>query len=288
MLEYFTKIDEIDPAELRAGLEQAATRPDWVLLDVRQPHEYRDGHLPGAVSIPLAQLDERLGELDSTAETFVYCSTGERSRAAAGILLHRGFRRVRSVAGGYRSWQGMTAQGMPQADLSIFNAVSKPEQHVALAWSLEDGARRFYQHVSDRMGDTPRGRLFAELAQDEIGHQQTLEAVYEGLTKTKPGADFPTGCLPDGYVPGAMEGGYRVAEVLAKLPDLTDQAVIELAQAVEANAYDHYLFLERQEADGNSQRVFEVLAGEERRHLQRLTRALDALFMQDGPGTPVK
>jgi rubrerythrin len=67
---------------------------------------------------------------------------------------------------------------------------------------------------------------------------------------------------------------------MAKGADLA--AVCELALAVESNAYDHYLYLQRVVADENSRRVFEVLAGEERRHLQRLGDALDEILRRSG------
>jgi rhodanese-related sulfurtransferase len=59
----------ITPAALRAGLE----RGDTVLLDVRPPEEFHAGHLPGAVSIPLAELPGRLVELPADALVVTYC-----------------------------------------------------------------------------------------------------------------------------------------------------------------------------------------------------------------------
>jgi rhodanese-related sulfurtransferase/rubrerythrin len=285
MLEFVHDVQEVSATELREELERPGVRPDLVLLDVRQPMEYQAGHLPGAVSMPVAELGDRLAELDPQLAIVIYCTAGVRSRAAAGILLHHGFAQVRHLTGGYQSWHGQKAQGMPAASLDWFTAVSAPEQHVALAWVLEDGARQFYQQTSKILGGSRCGQLFAELARAEEGHKQLLLAVYEGLTNRPAPAEFPLGLLPEGVDRGVMEGGFRVTEAVAVARQLEKEAVCELAIAVEVNAYDHYLLLQRQATDENSQRVFEILAGEERRHLMGLTRELDELLSAAGSGS---
>lgn len=94
--------EEIDRAELTFLLESGA---DITLIDVRQPHETANGTIPGALLIPLDQLQQRIGEVDSAAALVVYCAAGVRSRRAAGLLEQAGFKRVRSLAGGYSAWQ---------------------------------------------------------------------------------------------------------------------------------------------------------------------------------------
>jgi len=275
VLEYIHSVQEVDVDELRQELEVTGLSPGQILLDVRQPLEYQVGHLPGAMLIPVGGLGDRLDELDPQAKIVVYCAAGVRSRAAAGILLHHGFQHVSHLPGGYQAWQGLKAQGAPEASLEAFSAVHSPEHHVALAWLLEDGARQFYQQLGRQLQDAGGRRLFTELAGEEEGHKQTLLSLYEGLAMRRPSADFPAGVLPEAVEPGLMEGGYRVAEALELARGQTLAAVCELAMAVEVNAYDHYLYLQRGVTDENSQRVFEVLAGEERRHLQRLGKHFD-------------
>jgi len=73
-----------------------------VILDVRSPAEVARGALPGAVSIPLEQLRERLEELDPDIPTVVYCEVGIRAHAAVRILRQNGFARVENLKGGYR------------------------------------------------------------------------------------------------------------------------------------------------------------------------------------------
>lgn len=106
---------------------------------------------------------------------------------------------------------------------------------------------------------------------------ETLRTVYEALTMEKPPAAFPKDLLMAELPEDLMEGGYRWGSCLALIDDSDGSRACEIAMAVEVNAYDHYLYLQRQVADENCQRVFEVLAEEERRHLLTLSRKLDSL-----------
>ena len=66
-----------------------------LLLDVRTQEEYTgEGHLPGAVNIPVQELGDRLGELPNDRAIVVYCRSGSRSARAAGILRSAGRTRV--------------------------------------------------------------------------------------------------------------------------------------------------------------------------------------------------
>lgn len=74
-----------------------------VVIDVRTPHEFADGHIHGAINIPLDQLDKRIGALpgiDKSSRILVYCRSGRRSELATEILQKHGYRHV-SNAGGY-------------------------------------------------------------------------------------------------------------------------------------------------------------------------------------------
>ncbi len=73
---------------------------NMVLVDVRAPLEFEDGHIGGAVNIPSADLRTRYQELDPDKPTFLVCSSGNRSSLAASILKRHGFKEVHNVAGG--------------------------------------------------------------------------------------------------------------------------------------------------------------------------------------------
>jgi len=71
---------------------------------VRNPDEWAQGHLPGAVHIPLASLPERVTEIDSTRPVVLQCRGGGRSAIATSVLLARGLSNVANLKGGYDAW----------------------------------------------------------------------------------------------------------------------------------------------------------------------------------------
>lgn len=80
------------------------------VLDVRQPEEWLDHHIPGSTLIPLGELPARLSELPEDQEILVVCRSGNRSAEGRDILLEAGFERVTSMAGGLTEWR---AAGYP-------------------------------------------------------------------------------------------------------------------------------------------------------------------------------
>jgi sulfur-carrier protein adenylyltransferase/sulfurtransferase len=102
---------EISASELR---QELLKRNNLVLIDVREPHEWEIARIDGARLIPLGELPERLGELDSHAEIVTHCHHGSRSMKAADILKGAGFGRVRSLAGGIDAWADQIEPGMPR------------------------------------------------------------------------------------------------------------------------------------------------------------------------------
>ena len=77
-----------------------------VLVDVREPHEFKTGHIKGAANVPLGRLAEKLGSLDPQADTYVICQSGNRSVAGARLLKRAGFEHAYNVKGGTTAWRG--------------------------------------------------------------------------------------------------------------------------------------------------------------------------------------
>jgi len=86
---------------------QLSNREDAVFLDIRDEGEYRGGHIPDAVHIPLKQLPERIAELEKHKgrPVIAYCRSGSRSGAAGGILKKNGFENVYNLGVGLMAWQ---------------------------------------------------------------------------------------------------------------------------------------------------------------------------------------
>lgn len=77
-----------------------------IILDVREQAEFAFGHIEGAKSIPMGELENRLNELDKEQEVYVICRTGKRSDLAAQTLAKNGFTNVYNVLPGMTSWTG--------------------------------------------------------------------------------------------------------------------------------------------------------------------------------------
>ena len=94
-------MNEIDVRTLQRLLADGAAA---TLIDVREPHEFAAGHVPGAVSTPMSTLPATVHDLDRSAEYLVICQSGNRSLTVSTWLAHQGFR-VTNVRGGTFAWQ---------------------------------------------------------------------------------------------------------------------------------------------------------------------------------------
>lgn len=79
-----------------------------MLIDVREPHEFKTGHIPTAVNIPLSQLNSRVKEISMKNDVLLYCRSGMRSKQAAKVLKKHGFAKMAHLQGGISTWQGAT------------------------------------------------------------------------------------------------------------------------------------------------------------------------------------
>jgi molybdopterin/thiamine biosynthesis adenylyltransferase/rhodanese-related sulfurtransferase/molybdopterin converting factor small subunit len=104
------ELPEITPRELAERLRVG----DVDLLDVREPHEWEIGRIPGARLIPLATLPEALPTLDSAHDIVVHCKSGVRSAKAVRQLQAAGFRRVWNLAGGILRWSDDVDPAVPK------------------------------------------------------------------------------------------------------------------------------------------------------------------------------
>jgi adenylyltransferase/sulfurtransferase len=102
---------EIDVTELKQKLDRG---DQFVLLDVREPHEYKIAKIPGSKLVPLGEIPNRLGEFDRNAEIVVHCKMGGRSAKACGILRQAGFANVRNVVGGITAWSEKVDPSVPK------------------------------------------------------------------------------------------------------------------------------------------------------------------------------
>ena len=92
--------------DINKGLKEYAETENAVLLDVRTPQEYGEGHIPGSKNVPLQTLDKVRSVVENKdAELFVYCYSGARSKQATVVLGQMGYTNVRNI-GGIAAYQG--------------------------------------------------------------------------------------------------------------------------------------------------------------------------------------
>ena len=98
--------DFLKQPDINKGVAAFHNTEGAILVDVRTPQEYREGHIPGSKNVPLQQLDKISAVTDNKdAPMFVYCYSGARSRQATAILQHMGYANVNNI-GGIAAYQG--------------------------------------------------------------------------------------------------------------------------------------------------------------------------------------
>ena len=92
--------DFLRQPDVNQGVNDYKNTNGAVLLDVRTPQEYSEGHIPGSKNVPLQTLDKIRNIVDNKdTELFVYCHSGARSRQAAEALRHMGYTKVNNIGG---------------------------------------------------------------------------------------------------------------------------------------------------------------------------------------------
>lgn len=102
---------EIEPAEVKAKIDR---HEPFVLIDVREPHEYQIANIPYAKLIPLGELPKRVNELNSADEIVAHCKSGMRSAKAVDFLKQAGFRKVKNMKGGILAWSDKVDPSVPK------------------------------------------------------------------------------------------------------------------------------------------------------------------------------
>jgi len=106
-----TKVPEITPVELKQMMDD---KKPFVLIDVREPHEYDICRIPGSRLIPLGEVPRRMHELNSADELVVHCRSGARSAKAVDFLMKSGFRKIHNLKGGILGWSDQVDPTVPK------------------------------------------------------------------------------------------------------------------------------------------------------------------------------
>ena len=124
-----SEITEVDPADAASRIAAGGT----LLLDVREPDEWEQGAIPGALHIPRGHLEAQIETriVDKTAPVVVYCAGGVRSAFATKTLQDLGYRDVVSLAGGFGRWKD---EGRPWRAPAVLSAEQRTryQRHLLL------------------------------------------------------------------------------------------------------------------------------------------------------------
>ena len=262
----FTPGANMSPEEARKFIE-SHPRDSYQILDVRQPKEYEQGHLAGALLMPVKEVATRLAELNRNEPLLVYCHSGGRSKAASQLLLAEGFKDVYNLSGGIVAWKGEKVSGGELQGVEFFMDREFPDVF-QMAYAMEEGLRQLYLGLVDRVTSKETQKFLEQLAQYEEGHKAMLMAMF----------------APEGFSNSGentvMEGGLDREQILAHFdPQLESmEDILQLGMMLEAQALDLYTRLTRKSAKGKSRELFQFLAKEEAKHLSYLADELDKVL----------
>ncbi len=104
---HWAQAADAQPREVDVRQGQSMASQGALLLDVREPEEYQQGHAPNSRLLPLGQLNSRIAELDAYRDKpiVLICRSGRRSAQAAELLRQAGFTQAVNVQGGMNAWE---------------------------------------------------------------------------------------------------------------------------------------------------------------------------------------
>jgi rhodanese-related sulfurtransferase/rubrerythrin len=268
----FGPIPEITSDELDEYRNEHALET-YTLLDVRQPREYEEDHLPGAKLVPLPDLSRRIDEIDKSKPVIAYCAIGGRSRAAAEFLAGRGFDKVYSLKGGINAWEGIGAEGPEQSGMALFDGQETPAKVLAVAYGLESGLGDFYKQMAGALDKRETSDLLLKLAHVEDAHKDKVMRMFEETGPT----DQDRELLAEMQKSGIVEGGYTLEVLMVEhgQSSPSNENVLDIAMTIESQAMDLYMRLSDSLKDQAAKDAMLELSNDELAHLSSLGKLRD-------------
>jgi rhodanese-related sulfurtransferase/rubrerythrin len=265
--------ENLSAHQLRKFIE-TQNEEDYMIVDVRQPAEYAQTHIPGSKLIPLGELESRLVDMPSDMDVVFYCRSGSRSQAASVMAMGSGIllKTIYNLSGGIMAWDGKTLTDFPR--FKIFDNIVKPYELWLKSMDLEKGALRLYSYVVEKYAEQPFVHIMAPLVKAERIHAQSIYRYWEKIAETP----RPFDDLFEHLKGDILEGGEDLESVINRLEAIEGNpclGIIELALNLEYAAYDLYRNMADQTEDDHARRVFLSIAQVEKSHMQMLANAIE-------------
>ena len=264
----------VDPEFIKTYISGHSEK-DYVLIDVRQPQEYLQEHIPGAMLIPLPELSAKQSGLPKDKDFIFYCKSGARSQMAAMMTAESKVtsKNIYNLKGGIMAWADMTLDGFPK--VQAFDRAKTLPEFLAIAMNMEKGADRFYREISRRYPDKAFAGIFENLAAVEIAHAKMIYGFHKNHAEPGPAAFQAFYETLDGKV---IEGGESLESMMTAIEGLTDNVcgdLMDLALEMEFTALDLYRTLANQTThDAAMSSAFLAIAQAEKSHMRMIADAL--------------
>lgn len=259
--------------ELKSYMSDHAEQ-DYTLVDVRQPKEYVSGHIPGAVLIPLKELEQRVFELEEKKDIIVYCRSGKRSRVAATFIIASGisFDSLYNLDKGILGWNGKKLEDMPA--VSLFEDLEDLDTTLTRAMDFEKGAEKFYSICAERHYSSAFAPFAGTLAKLEEGHARFVYSILKDMNPGIP-AFHEMYAAMEGDI---LEGGISIEDALSHLAAIPDERCLnfmEMALDIEYRAYDLYRNLAMHAEALDVKDVLYKLSSQEKSHIRIVAGGMD-------------
>lgn len=262
----------LNPEQLRQYIADHKEH-DYLLIDVRQPAEYEEAHIPGSQLIPLMDLQTKLFDLPSDKDLLFYCHVGGRSMMAADLAVEAEVteKGVYHLDGGIMAWDGKMVADYPK--VRLFPPDLTPHQSLKTAMDLEKGAFRFYAHLMEKYAGEPFAETFVQLSKAENAHARAIYAFWEKDEANPPAFDDLFNEL-EGDI---LEGGEHLADILDRLDGIEGRPclrLMELALHIEYTAFDLYRVMAERAEDDAAKKAFLDIAQAEKSHMRLIAQAI--------------
>lgn len=246
----------------------------YLIVDVRQPEEYRLDHIPGSMNIPLAEIQFDPYSFEDDKKLIFCCTRGSRSKVAAIFVADAGYddNNLFYLENGLFEYSGEILLDMPRVDL--FPEDISPAATMETAINFEKGAFRFYSMAKETLSGTPLYPVIEKMIKEEIAHGKVIFKRF----RNESGADM----IFDDYFKNCqgnvLEGGKSFNEIASFLSESSSNPcmdILDFAIELENSAYDLYKTMAESSQVESLKEMFFGLAQAEKKHLDQMISALD-------------